>query len=63
MSKTNHRINKDREGRAPESKAHKSRREAKRLADHLAEVFEEVEDDLDLFYDEYEPYEKIGKRK
>ena len=62
MAKTNHRVNKDRESKMPESPAHQKRREEKRLESRLEEIFydEGVEAEE---YDMYERREKIGKRK
>lgn len=62
MARTNHRINKDKEAKKPESPAHAKRREEKMLESQLLELF--YDEGLEAEeYDEYARFEKIGKRK
>lgn len=61
MSKTNHRVNKDREEKLPESVSHKNRREIRKKVEHMVEQFYE-EEDYDYLDDDYDPFEKIKRR-
>lgn len=62
MSKTNHRVNKDREEKLPESYSHKSRREGRRKVDQILEQFYDGDDLYDYMDDSYEEIEKIRRR-
>lgn len=62
MAKTNHRVNKDKELKRPESPAHQKRREEKLLEAKLQDLFYEEGTEAEE-YDEFERFEKIGKRK
>ena len=61
MSKTNHRVNKERGERLGESKAHRRRRDFKRKASDLVEVYEEGE--LPELVYEDEDWQRYEKRK
>ena len=65
MSKTNHRINKDREEKLGESYAHKKRRNFKQQASEVVDIFDTDEDVLlDYLDDEqFETVEKIRRRR
>lgn len=67
MSKTNHRVNKEREEKLQESSAHKKRRGFKRQASEVAVLYEEVKREeylLDyLDDDEFETFEAIRRRR
>ena len=62
MSKTNHRVNKDRGEKLGESVSHRHRRDFKIKANDLIEVYEDLED-LELDDDDFERYEKIKRKK
>jgi len=64
MSKTNHRVNKDRGEKLNEAKAHKKRRGFKMKVNELIDMYEDDPDSLyDEIYDEesFETYEKIKR--
>lgn len=64
MSKTNHRVNKDRGEKLREAKAHKQRRNFKVKSHQLVDIYEENPEALDDFYDEeFETHEKIKRVK
>lgn len=65
MSKTNHRVHKEREGKAPESLAHKKRRDGKQKMNRLTDTFYEDPDNLeDIYeYEEFETFERMKKKK
>ena len=66
MSKTNHRVNKEREEKLGESKAHKKRRGFSRKASEFVEVFELQSEDVLYAYlddEEFETVEKIRRRR
>lgn len=62
MSKTNHRINKDRGERLGESKAHRKRRDIHQKVKHIIELYDSDEDLEEIFdSDEWDRYEKRTK--
>ena len=65
MSKTNHRIHKDREEKLGESTAHKKRRDFKHHVSALVEGCDPEDDAVyELLDDEdFEPVEKIRRRR
>lgn len=64
MSKTNHRVNKDRPEKDGEPVHHKVRRQAKQRFDEFVELYEADPSALDLVYDdpEFEPFEKTRRK-
>ena len=64
MSKTNHRVNKDRGEKQGEAKAHRQRRNFKVKSNQLVDIYEDDPEALyDEFYDEdaFETYEKMKR--
>lgn len=64
MSKTNHRVNKDRPEKDGESFQHKARRQTKQKFDELIELYDVDPDALDSIYDEpeFEPFAKTRRK-
>jgi hypothetical protein len=66
MSKTNHRVNRDREQKLRESEAHRLRRNLKSQADHLVGMIHDLSeiDEMEELFDEYEEdrFVKIRRR-
>ena len=62
MAKTNHRINKDKEAKRPESPSHQRRRQERRFEQRIEDVFYEEGLEADEF-DEYERFERISKKR
>lgn len=62
MAKTNHRVNKDKEAKKPESPAHQRRRQEKRIEQKLEEIFYDEGIDADE-YDEFERFERISRKR
>jgi hypothetical protein len=65
MSKTNHRVNKDRGERLGESTSHRHRRDFKVKANELIDLYDDP-DNIDLIIEEDEEfvrYEKIKRTK
>lgn len=67
MSKTNHRINKDRGEKYGEAEAHKQRRGTKQKVSLLVDSYAEFDDPDDIYdllaEDTFEPFEKRSKRR
>lgn len=65
MSKTNHRINKDREEKLSEPTAHKMRRNAKNRTNLIVDIYEEenVEELEDFLEEDLETFVKIRRRR
>lgn len=61
MAKTNHRVNKDKESKRPESPSHERRRKEKKIEARLQDIF--YEEGLDAEeYDDLERFERISKK-
>lgn len=68
MSKTNHRINRDREEKLRESKAHAARRQFKNKVELLVDLYDHEKDPDEIYEEvfdetEYESFVKIRRTR
>lgn len=63
MSKTNHRVNKDRAEKDSESSQHKVRRQTKQKFDELVEIYDNDPDAIDELYEDEPEFESFVKTR